>query len=236
MEEIKARRLRREKRAFIKFKLKALRDGYNEYVMNQPADIFLPNTADVFFHPFVYKKLRGAESPETLVEALNMIKPKFPEIVDHCLNAIQQTLTDYIVNAYATQNHAFDPTNVKDLATTLFTCNSCGAYLTFGQAAAHRCREIRNYVFHSDKAVAAANHVINEFPWNAHKNIRFFPDQLGHIVQIFQLCGFDPVSTTVTDMNEADPIFECLACSNTHNGRATMRWLGLVSNMSCVSP
>src|SRR6266498_161595 len=83
--------------------LEALRDGHNEYVMNQPAPIFFPNTADVVFHPFVHKTLSGVQLPEALGQALNVIKPKFPEIVDHCLNTIQQTLTNYIVNAYATQ-------------------------------------------------------------------------------------------------------------------------------------
>ena len=230
MERVKANRLIREKKIFFKKVMEKLRNTYKEYVDTQPANIFCPNTAEIFFHPVVKDAISGVESLEALEEALNIVKPLFSEIVDHCLQAVKQELTDRVTQAYTQINHAYRPETVMHLATTLFNCRICRHFLTLDQAVAHSCR---TYTYGKEFVgdVAAVKEAIGELPWKTSESILFLSDRLAPISRVLQNCGFDPDTTTVKDVENIDPIIECLACSNITEGRLTMRWSGVVSSI-----
>lgn len=44
----------------------------------------------------------------------------------------------------------------------------------------------------------------------------------------------DPETATVQQLNELDPIFECVACTQTHGGRCVMAWETLVRPLSLL--
>lgn len=65
--------------------------------------------------------------------------------------------------------------------------------------------------------------------WNAHRMIRFHRLAFRNIESVVEACGLDPDVTTTAEMDEINPLMECLTCSNETDGRLVMRWMAAVS-------
>lgn len=231
MEGIKTSRLRREKKELFKPMLKRLREILREYTHTLPASHGLPNTADIYFHQTVHTALSAVESHEALEEVLAEIQPSLAEIVDECLEHLKQHLANLVLDDYTENNKPFD-LSVLTLASTLFHCTACRRDLTLDQAIVHGCRLSAHYINHlTSKDIKLVHNKICEVP-TAHKiqsTISFSLARMGPFASVLHSCGIDPNTTTVADMNEIDPVIECLDCSNIDKGRYTMRWLSVVS-------
>jgi len=227
MEGVKAARIAREKKQFFKEMLQRLREISREYSKTLPANHIFPNTADIYFHPTVNTALSAVESYEALEEVLTRIQPSLPEIVDDCLKLSKQHLTNLVIDDYTQHNKSFD-LSVLTLASTLFLCRDCQCDLTLDQTVVHECR--RSYYYNLSDDMQAVHSAIREVT-TAHKiqsTISFSLAQLEAFATVLHSCGIDPNTTTVADMNEVDPVIECLGCSNIEQGRVTMRWLSVV--------
>ena len=236
MENVKAVRIAREKEQFFKQILERLQEISREYSNTLPANHIFPNTADIYFHPTVKTALSAVESPEALEEVLTRIQPSLPEIVDDCLKLSRQHLANLVVDDYTQNNKSFD-LSVLTLASTLFRCKNCQCDLTPDQTVVHVCRTPYYLPYgHLSEDMEAIRRAINEVTTTQRiqSTISFSLAQLGPFATVLQSCGIDPKTTTVADINEIDPVIECLSCSNVEQGRITMRWLSVVSVDKCL--
>ncbi|KAF8957650.1 hypothetical protein BDZ97DRAFT_1924354 [Flammula alnicola] len=48
------------------------------------------------------------------------------------------------------------------------------------------------------------------------------------------MCGFDGLTTTAEQMDDANPIFECVRCNDPHQGRVMMTWAGVLNHSHLV--
>jgi hypothetical protein len=228
MEKAKAARLVREKEIFFQHVLGRLREIFKEYSHTLPENHLFPNTADIYFHPIVNAALSVVESHEALEEALAGIQPLLPEIADDCLKLSKQDLANLVVDEYVKENKPFD-LSVLTLASTLFYCKDCLCDLTLDQAVIHECG---NYFYHTlTEDVAAVRQAIHEVATThrIRKTMCFSLHRLEPFISILHSCGIDPNTVTATDMDELDPIIECLSCSHIQKGRVTMNWITAVS-------
>jgi len=58
------------------------------------------------------------------------------------------------------------------------------------------------------------------------------PEMTGRCRLMLEILGLDPQTATVEELDELDPIFECLMCNDPEKGRFVMAWESTV----CSSP
>jgi len=64
--------------------------------------------------------------------------------------------------------------------------------------------------------------------WNARGDITFNVDSLKILTEAVKVCGLDPKSTTIAEIEAVSPILECNVCSDGYTGRVLMEWLTVV--------
>ncbi|KAF8960633.1 hypothetical protein BDZ97DRAFT_2060556 [Flammula alnicola] len=141
----------------------------------------------------------------------------FPDIALLWRKDIERKLLDLITNACGA-DHVFEPNTVFDLA--MGTCNA----LLFQTPIHHSRNGLAAYLHDLNRYRLAFGVVLGEVSWNACGHIKFDPEDLKAFIEIVKMCGFDPKVTTAREMDEADPIIECLSCNHIDEGRATMTW------------
>ncbi|KAF8965436.1 hypothetical protein BDZ97DRAFT_2074722 [Flammula alnicola] len=149
----------------------------------------------------------------------------FPDIALLWRKDIERKLLDLITNACGA-DHVFDPSTVFDLATTFFKCTSCYPVMLMRdeRAMKHRCATVDGRYRPDEDPYKRAFRVVLGVSWNACGCIKFDPEDLKTLTEVVEMCGFDPKVTTAHEMDEADPIIECLSCNHIDEGRATMTW------------
>ncbi|KAF8959594.1 hypothetical protein BDZ97DRAFT_1837041 [Flammula alnicola] len=154
------------------------------------------------------------------------VRVTIPEIALRWQKDIEDKLRDLITSACP--DYMFDPSTVLDLATTFFCCANCNDVMRHDHAMMHGCAT-RMYSYSVDPYQRASSEVLREINWNFAKWIKFRPDILQLITCIVELSGFNPTTTTAREMDEANPIFECVDCNEIETGRATMSWATVAS-------
>ncbi|KAF8960826.1 hypothetical protein BDZ97DRAFT_1832033 [Flammula alnicola] len=153
------------------------------------------------------------------------IRVTIPEIALRWQKDIEDKLRGLITSACP--EYMFDPSTVLDLATTFFCCDNCDEVMRHDHAMMHGCAtRIHSYL---DLYQRASSEVLQGVNWNSGICIKFRPDILQLITRVVELSGFNPTTTTAREMDEANPIFECVDCDNIETGRATMSWATVVS-------
>jgi hypothetical protein len=69
--------------------------------------------------------------------------------------------------------------------------------------------------------------------WNEPANIRFHAQASSAVRAVVEACGLDPDVTTSAEMDEINPVLECLNCSN-DSSRLVMRWIQTVRRLGSV--
>ncbi|KAJ7494738.1 hypothetical protein B0H11DRAFT_2003174 [Mycena galericulata] len=60
--------------------------------------------------------------------------------------------------------------------------------------------------------------------WNANRVVRFHRAAFSNIRSVVEACGLDSDVTTAAEMDEINPVMECLNCGHEKLGRLVMRW------------
>jgi hypothetical protein len=162
------------------------------------------------------------------------LRVPFDEVVALWKEHIDDKLIDVIASACGTE-YEFDAVTVLDLATTFFRCRGCydadtSPSMGRDDAIAHLCDEIPVFTTATDPY---RDQVFGSAGWkNGDMPIEFSQEDMKMMQKVVEMCGLDPKVTTAPQMDELNPIFECLDCSSFDKGRATMTWTAVVGLFS----
>ncbi|KAK7449715.1 hypothetical protein VKT23_013188 [Stygiomarasmius scandens] len=124
--------------------------------------------------------------------------------------------------------------SVNDLRsiTSVFSCVRCRAKLWYPQILSHSCC-FAHEEFVPDNRDPDYNpyHDLAESPWT--KSVVIYSQSSSEAMKtILRLCNLTPDTTTLSTLNELNPIFECMTCTNSYRGRTFMRWLRILHDHS----
>jgi len=229
MEGVKSRRIFREQKEALQAKVVTLKETYTSYLLTLPANEFYPNTADIYGDQNVKEILKGTTA-ELTPEQIDILNAMFPELLQTWQEPLNQKLLQLVSQQAPSENYVFDPSSVLDLVATSFLCSHCVNHLQAKQTMTHRCTRDALYVYGklADEEQDLLKSTIKEIRWNMNNCLAFSPVTSKRIAEALEGCSFDPMTTTVAQVEKLDPIFECLTCHNVLSGRCTMRWSGMV--------
>ncbi|KDR85884.1 hypothetical protein GALMADRAFT_391017 [Galerina marginata CBS 339.88] len=241
MEGLKRERLRRERQALLENCLPILKDIYENFILSQSVNSVFPTTTEIFRHSLVQEVLDSATTTSTK-DDFETIIPYLPHIVDWRKRKIDDQLRELITDACGTE-YSFDPKTVLQLATTMFSCEGCHQYLAHPRVIAHSCANGNwsqsSYRFSfstQDVDEQACWDILGHRYWNSLpygkslRTISFKQEDWKLMVEVITACGFDPNTTSVLEMDEADPILECISCNDIRQGRAVQKWSAVMAH------
>ncbi|KAJ7126990.1 hypothetical protein C8R44DRAFT_780134 [Mycena epipterygia] len=112
-----------------------------------------------------------------------------------------------------------------DLATTFFMSASYNANEPVGypRILVHAAASTLRYS--DDEGSQSLKWCLGQDSWNGDGTIRIHKRASGIVRSVVEACGLDPDVTTTAEMNEINPVMECLNCSDDTHGRLVMRWI-----------
>ena len=225
MEDVKAKRLQKERDTLLAERLPILRKVYNTRVETYPVNSIIPRAADVYSDPVVQDLFFSAPSSTTFTEKdLKMVGLFFPIIILRWRKKIE----DKLLNMMTPSQNISESYKLLQLATTVFSCRFCSNDpLTYPQVLIHRCATVV-HPSATDEEQSDIGYFLDCSNWNASNFITFDVQKVVCLSEAIKLCGLDPKSATREDMDKRDPIFECLTCNDLRKGRCTLSWLGVV--------
>jgi len=135
------------------------------------------------------------------------------------------------------------PVDKLELATSFFGCFKCRSHhLRFPSILFHKCLRRgdvggirgKSSDWVADALSTGGKSAQYEGRWNfddvyasciaAPKEI-----QMANMLAVLKVLDLDPTTTTVDQLNDLDPIVECLSCSTLYRGRCVMDWTAVVS-------
>ena len=222
MENVKTRRLRKERDTLLVKRLPILRKIYDICVEIYPVNSIIPTASDMFLDPVVQDLfIRPPLSTTFTDEDFAAVGALFPDIVLRWRNKTEEKLLNMIAPSQNINESSLQ------LATTIFSCRRCANEpLTYPRVLVHRCVAFHGTVSDEDESMLRCFLVCPY--WNSGDLTAFDAQKIVSLSEAIKLCGLDPKSATREDMDKQDPIFECLACNDARKGRCTLSWLGVV--------
>ena len=214
LKAIQTARIKKEWQILLSSRYVVLRQIYDRYILELPADALIPTVKDVALSPPVHAIITDErtdfEVTQQTFEDINLMQT-LPSIFSDWKIRLDDELVRMV------QVGLSEPFT-KDqllLATTVFYCGACHIDLFYPQVLVHRCPT-------PFKAI-----VVNclECPaWNSSGNIKFA--RYGHqaAIDIINILGLDPKTVTAEDMSVRNSVLQCLDCRATRQGRMTMIW------------
>ncbi|KAJ7707705.1 hypothetical protein B0H17DRAFT_1033682 [Mycena rosella] len=130
-----------------------------------------------------------------------------------------------------------------ELATAFFTCVPYGSPEPIGYPRILVTTSATTLGYPRPSADQALKLLLQNDVWNGDGLIQFHERAFRVVRSVLLACGLDPDVTTATEMDEIDPILECLNCTNETHGRLVMRWLqtaghscGEQATWQCLTP
>ena len=225
MKVVKTKRLRKERDTLLAERLPILRNIYHNCIETYPVNSIIPSASDVFLDPVVQDLIINPPLSTIFTdEDLEPVGALFPDIVLRWRNKMEEKLLNMIAPR---QNHS---ESSLQLATTIFSCRFCpDEPLTYPRVLVHRCATLwgaANAI--DDDQVLLHRFLDGSSYWNSGNALTFNAHDIISMSKAIKLCGLDPKSATREDMDNQDPIFECLDCNDARKGRCTLSWLGVV--------
>lgn len=239
METVKSRRLICERDKLFTERIPVLREVREDIVYSFPylTRPSLPTVGELWAHPSIRKTILEHPKGEVLTKAdlAPTVTAVFPEMNEQLQSRIDQELLGKVhvgLGEMGQEDREVDPDTVFDLATTIFHC--CGERLFwFRDIKAHECaRDLEFPKSVAKEFVYANDHIHRGEKYHGHTQgpigvwTTFNAKAAKVATELVKLCGLDPLTTTIQEMDELDPIFECLVCSwlQQWKGRCTMTW------------
>ncbi|KAJ7104156.1 hypothetical protein B0H15DRAFT_11779 [Mycena belliarum] len=233
---LKKERLRKERQKIIKDRRLRAVQAYNKFRENLGPDALLPPKVEVIgSEPFrtviedtsVYPEEKVTE--ESFAGAMLQV-PQFSEDWKRRKDAeLLQIMKKACPDCVAAD---------LQLATTFFACNLSHTAEPFGYprilvtAAATTLRYHNIYWDQAGDQDQPVKLCLAEDFWNANQVIRFNVHAHENAKSVVLACGLDPEVTTADEMDEINPLLECLHCAHGISGRLLMRWKQAVAH-SC---
>jgi hypothetical protein len=191
-----------------------LREIYDEYIRGLPGDALIPTVADVALSPSVDAIITDKRTDFVVTrqtfEDINLMQT-LPSIFSEWKIQLDDELVRMV---QAKLSEPFTKDQLL-LATTVFYCGACRINLFYPQVLVHRC------------PIPFRDIVVNCLecpPWNSSGKIKFDRNVHQAAIDIIDILGLDPKTTTAEDMIGRNSILQCLDCRATRQGRMTMNW------------
>ncbi|PPR01751.1 hypothetical protein CVT24_001571 [Panaeolus cyanescens] len=204
-------------------RLAILKEAYDDALKSYPIYLPRPRAADIFALPRIHTIL--AETPphiQITKEMLNITETTLPAIMGDVKAVINSKLLSLVRQGL--RNASYDEATVLELATTVFRGPSSSERgMTASEATSCTVSSSRNKDEQANNLFDLLS-VLNGDIWNTSGSITF--DCTGHnaACRLLKLCEVDPTTTTISEMNELDPIIECIGCNKLRSGRLVMTW------------
>lgn len=233
----------------LKDRLPLLRNVRNECAAHFSLDVPVITTRDLFHVPEVRSLIVDTPFSTTLPEIKKLLEPvsqQFHRYVEEWQNKQKESLRKMVGDAHGPEYVMGIEGDILNLATTFFDCKNCLPAIIWPARAMVHYHSIEstwgygpsnmNGLTEERKTeVKTAASVLRQRQWNDEGHIAFDKSRSTMLGEVIRLCGFDPKATTVEEMNDADPILECLACNSVYKGRTLMKWSRTVSEQINVS-
>ncbi|KAF9040061.1 hypothetical protein BJ165DRAFT_1407195 [Panaeolus papilionaceus] len=237
MTKIRDTRIEAEKRALYKTRIEVLHRTYPQAVKDwMPSGVGAPYVSDIFIVPRI-RAVVVDTPPEVIVTAAHFFdKDSFLTIVEEAKVIRNVKFVKILKEGYASLKKEYDPATVTRLATTVF-----------GTSLQHRLPDYevlnvpqafyRKFEFPSQSKAqlslveSIAVDVFKYGPWNSDNRIVFHNTAHQIVCNLITMCGLDPDTTTVEEMNEAHAFFECTRCNSRSEGRLMLRWSHTASHI-----
>ncbi|KAJ7603754.1 hypothetical protein DFH06DRAFT_1392645, partial [Mycena polygramma] len=110
------------------------------------------------------------------------------------------------------------------LASTFFACSRMHSEpIGYPRILVHSSATYFQYYLWGKDVEHALEQALNEVAWNNDAQIKLHERAFRTVRSVVEACGLDPDVTTATEMDEINPVVECLNCSDVR-GRLVMRW------------
>ncbi|KAK0233702.1 hypothetical protein IW262DRAFT_102333 [Armillaria fumosa] len=219
MEQLKASRLLAERLRTLGIRAKLFTKLYKAFLATQPSSMPYPSPVDALISaPF---KTIIVDTPviQELTEA------SFSDAFTHFSDYSKRWKAAADAEIGLLMNEVNQDESHLHLATTIFLCRSCKKYISYPRILSHSCTTEGWLVPNGldDDETVLRRSVLPILPWSTRADM--VPHQWRHACQVIELvCNRDPSATTAEDMNEWDPVFTCILCSNGWDARLFMRW------------
>ncbi|KAJ7601757.1 hypothetical protein DFH06DRAFT_388193 [Mycena polygramma] len=121
------------------------------------------------------------------------------------------------------------------LASTFFACSRMHSEpIGYPRILVHSSATYFQYYLWGKDAEHALEQALNEVAWNNDAQIKLHERAFRTVRSVVEACGLDPDVTTATEMDDINPVVECLNCSDVR-GRLVMRW-GQAASHECGTP
>ncbi|KAF4614952.1 hypothetical protein D9613_003328 [Agrocybe pediades] len=115
--------------------------------------------------------------------------------------------------------------NVLQLATTSFTCSRCSYdRIVYPRVLMHACVTTSWLPTDASEIQKRLKRLWNTGGSDESGIIRFNKVGMKTVSKLIEMCGLDPKTTTIIEIQNLNPIFECMECNSIHEGRAIMTW------------
>ncbi|KAF9473294.1 hypothetical protein BDN70DRAFT_397879 [Pholiota conissans] len=230
----KQNRKSQEKRGFLSRRKDILSQVWEDGVQTLPIDSPYPCRPEFYC---ITESYNLVDYSKTAKDALLV---PFVDVVDLWRKHVDDKLLGLIADECG-PDYAFDSSTVFDLATTFFVCTqSCHSVNSISvrpsmrhvQALMHRCFDWQTLSIATLPEGGLEFRVVFGYPvwYDVAGCVEFRAEDLEVMQKIVRLCDLDPAVATAREMDELDPIFECLACNSASDGRATMVWSAVLNH------
>ena len=229
MEAMKSQRLESERRALLSERLAVLNTVRETCVSTLPANATYPTTADLFRIPFVRNIIDTvpAATGDFTSDDLEPVSLSFDVLNLQWQKEIGHKLVGLIQAAEGSDaQDSLDAEAVLNLATSFFSCKACPRFLRYPAILMHPCATKYNYQApeKGDPDHLYIAEIRRETFWNTNHNVSMKPEHVAFVSRLLDMVGLDPKTATAQEMDNLNPIFECISCNSLSEGRAIMSW------------
>jgi hypothetical protein len=220
LEQLKAARLKRERGELLRSRMFILENLVKEYTSTQPRTKPLPKAVDIAalepFYSLIFSPM------DIILEEFksNVIgfQTELTDLCDKWVKSSSELLVRLLPKSFATNPDLH-------LATIFFRCRWCREPISYPRVLKHECLTM-NHSRTSDESDDELLQASNLYhPWNYGGEQVTFHEE-GHLCakEIISVCGQDPDSITLSEMDDLDYRVECLHCAHPSRGRLVMKW------------
>ena len=233
MGALKVARLREDRKALLKKRQHLIKQVRSDYVATCAVNEVIPPASDLYLFPPLRHIVEDTPvENEVTLETFHEVQDLIPKFIAVWKVQTCEKLMGMIAEATKKDEpQVYVPQPDVNLATSVFRCNKyeCNQSrpLFYPAVLMHACASEYTYF----NAIEDDDEDLVDFctncrlhPWNAGNVISFWTAASQTAAELVELCGRDPKTTTIQEMDCADPIFECVYCGSDRQGRLMMTW------------
>ncbi|KAG6828818.1 hypothetical protein H0H92_006643 [Tricholoma furcatifolium] len=227
-EETREERIKAERNELIASRLRLLAPLYDDFIAvdfisTQSRRNPLPGFADIFTQqPF--RSLIFDIAPDILLtEAhFNVYTDKIREISTRWIRSSSEVLRALL-----------PPEQCLTLATVFFRCRWCCKAISYPRVLKHSCLVTDHYDFDPDGGEEMFNLTcFTERPWNRGRSqVTFDEEAAVYAKEAIEICGADPRTATVNEMEAMDCRLQCMRCRAKYGRRVYLTWSAAIDHM-----